>query len=98
MNFYEITREPEKALLISVDTGDFDAFDDEMYIPAEYTGKLCHTYIDEECGGEITDYQGHTASYYEKSYIHLDNEDYSLSIKDTFMDFITRIKERTDSI
>ena len=25
MDFYEITREPEKALLISVDTGDFDA-------------------------------------------------------------------------
>ena len=76
----------------------FDAFDDDMYIPAEYTGKLCHTYIDDECSGEITDYQGHTAAYYEKSFIHLDNEDYSLSISDQFLDLLTKIRERADSL
>lgn len=66
----------------------FEAFDNDLYIPGEKTGKLTHTYIDEEREGYITDYQGNRARYYEKSAIHLSPADYSLSISQMYLDFI----------
>ena len=35
----------------------FDMFNDELYIPAEETGKNTHTYIDEEMKIQSIDYQ-----------------------------------------
>ena len=69
----------------------FDMFDDNLTIPAGHTGKLTHTYIDDECSGYITDYQGHKGRYHELSYIHLEDQEYSLSITQTFKDFIYSI-------
>lgn len=66
----------------------FDFFDNDLYIPAEYTGKNTHTYIDEAISGTVTDYTGNTDSYYEKSFIHLEQADYSMSISDEYMDYI----------
>ena len=66
----------------------FEAFDNDLYIPGEKTGKLTHTYIDEEREGYITDYQGNRARYHEKSAIHLSPADYSLSISQMYLDFI----------
>lgn len=69
----------------------FEAFDDELTIPAGHTGKLTHTYIDEECSGEIIDYKGHLGRYHERSFIHLEDQEYNLGISQTFRDFITSL-------
>lgn len=58
----------------------FDGFTDELYIPPEYTGKNIHTYIDDEQRGKIMDYRGVISEYSEKSSIHLEAAEYSLSI------------------
>ena len=65
---------------------------DGLYIEKGATGKQIHTYVDSEIGGIITDYNGVTAEYHEKSYIHLDNSDYSLGMKQDFIEFVERIK------
>lgn len=69
----------------------FDAFDDKLVIPAGHTGKLTHTYIDDECSGKIIDYQGNVGRYSEKSFVHLEDQEYSLSINQVFKDFILSI-------
>ena len=69
----------------------FDVFDDKLKIPSGYTGKLTHTYIDEECSGEVTDYLGNTGRYDELSYIHLEDQEYELGINQMFKDYITSL-------
>lgn len=54
-------------------------------------GKQTHTYIDEEISGKITDYLGNTFQYYEKSYIHLEAADYTMSLSDAFCDYLFNI-------
>lgn len=71
----------------------FDAFNNELYIPPDYTGKNIHTYIDESQSGTVTDYQGHTAAYSEQSSIHLDSCDYHLSIAQTYINYLLEITE-----
>ena len=66
----------------------FDFFNDGMYIPREYCGKMTHTYIDDDIRGILIDYQGNSCEYYEKSFIHLENTDYSLSIPDLYLQYI----------
>lgn len=71
----------------------FENFDDDLYIPPEYTGKMTHTYIDEELHGTIKDYQGHIAEYHEKSCIHLSNAEYSLSLSDMYIKYLLNYQE-----
>lgn len=66
----------------------FDAFSNELYVPADYTGKNTHTYIDEPLDGLLTDYLGNTAEFHELSCIHLSKSDYSLSISQEYLDYI----------
>lgn len=70
----------------------FDIFDDELTIPKEYTGKLTHTYIDNEKEGHITDYKGNTIHYKSLSGIHLEKADYNLSITSQYIDYILGVK------
>ena len=72
--------------------GVFQHFNNGLYIEKGATGKQIHTYVDSEIGGIITDYNGVTAEYHEKSYIHMDNSDYSLGMKQDFIEFVERIK------
>ena len=72
--------------------GVFDAFDDELYIPPENTGKNTHTYIDEPVSGEITDYTGITEKYYESSGVHLEAADYSLSMHVAYLNYIKGVR------
>lgn len=58
----------------------FKFFDDGMTIPPDHTGKSTHTYIDERMDGIITDYTGQTAEYHELSGIHLQAQEYKLTI------------------
>ena len=67
-------------------------FDDEMYIPAEYTGKNVHTYIDYETKGELTDYLGVTASYHEYSGVHLEPVEFTLSLTANFADYVLGLR------
>ena len=69
----------------------FEVFDDKLKIPSEYTGKLTHTYIDEKCSGEVTDYLGNTGRYDELSYIHLEDQEYELGINQMFKDYISSL-------
>ena len=69
----------------------FDYFRNDMYIPPDYTGKLTHTYIDEEKTGQITDYTGYTYVYDELSSVHLSKQDYSLSISREFADYLSSL-------
>lgn len=71
----------------------YDNFTDELYIPKGYTGKLVHTYIDEETQGEVTDYNGLKGYYHELSSVHLEEGDYSLSISDEFVNYMLEIQE-----
>lgn len=66
----------------------FEFFKHGLYIPAEYTGKNTHTYIDDLREGIISDYTGKTAEYHEKSGIHLEPADYTLSITGGYHDFL----------
>lgn len=66
----------------------FDMFDDDLYIPPEYTGKNIHTYNDDEFICLLTDYLGNTAEVHEYSSIHLAPADYHLGIDAEFLKLI----------
>ena len=74
----------------------FKNFNDSLYIPPEHTGKNTHTYIDEEQTGHVTDYQGNTAEYIEKSCVHLTGADYSFSLSSDYIKYLLSIQ--TDEI
>lgn len=71
----------------------FELFDDELYVPAEHTGKNTHTYIDYETEGDITDYMGNPGHYHELSSVHLEGADYSLSLADAYINYIMGLRE-----
>ena len=71
----------------------FEAFDEDMYIPPEYTGKMIHTYIDYEQSGVLVDYYGESYNFYERSGTHLDNTHYDLSLSSKYKRFLLGIKE-----
>lgn len=72
----------------------FDKFNDSMYIPKGWTGKMLHTYIDEPTSGVVTDYQGHTTEFHELSSIYMEEADYTLSIGAQYASFLLGIREK----
>lgn len=73
----------------------FDAFDDNLEIPCEYTGKLTHTYIDDIKEGVLIDYMGNPCEYKELSAIHLEKAPFSMSIDKRYVDYIRGYREKT---
>ena len=73
--------------------GIWAAFSDELYIPPEYSGKQTHTYIDDPRDGVVVDYLGEAAAYHEKSCIHMEAADYSLSISREYRDFLIGLED-----
>lgn len=71
----------------------FEYFNNNMSIPAEYTGKLTHTYIDNELRGICVDYLGNTGEYYEKSAVHLSESPYKMGMTQELLDYISNIQE-----
>ena len=71
----------------------FEHFEDGLTIPREYSGKMTHTYIDEEQNGLIVDYLGNRYIYKELSSVHLENVEYSLSLSERYVEFLLGIKE-----
>lgn len=74
----------------------FDEFKEGLYIPPKYTGKLTHTYIDEEKEGYIEDYLGRTEYYHELSAVHLEPAEYTLSMNELFLNYLLGIEDRTN--
>ena len=66
----------------------FDFFNDKMYIPSDKTGKMTHTYLDNESVYNVTDYMGETIKVVSLSGVHLGNCDFTLSISDQFTKFL----------
>ena len=71
----------------------FTIFEEELYIPKEKTGKLTHTYIDEEIKGTIKDYLGTPCAFHELSAVHLEPADYKLDLTQEFIDYIFEMQE-----
>lgn len=70
-----------------------EEFKDDLVIPAENSGKLTHTYIDEEQSGTFIDYQGNEQTFDELSSVHLEGAEYHLSVTDEFTEFCKTMKE-----
>lgn len=70
----------------------FNAFTDELSIPAQYTGKNTHTYIDTRRTGVLIDYMGTPGQYDELSAVHLEESDYSLSMAREYLRYIADIE------
>ncbi len=66
----------------------FIGFTDQLFIPAEYTGKQTHTYIDVPREGTICDYTGQWGRYEELTGIHLESAEYRLSVSQQYKDYI----------
>lgn len=66
----------------------FDMFTNNLYIPANETGKNTHTYLDTEKQANVTDYMGNTRHVISKSAVHLSKTDFTLSISRGFLDFL----------
>lgn len=73
--------------------GVFEAFTRHLEIPKGRTGKLTHTYIDQEWEGDILDYLNIPFHYYEKSAIHLEPASFRISMLDAFWDYVEGIKQ-----
>lgn len=71
----------------------FEAFTRHLEIPKGRTGKLTHTYIDQEWEGDILDYMNIPFHYYEKSAIHLEPASFKISMLDAFWDYIEGVKQ-----
>ena len=71
----------------------FDMFNDNLYIPANETGKNTHTYIDEEMKIQSIDYQGNVEDIFIPSCIHLGKCEFTLSISKQYAKFLKDFKE-----
>lgn len=72
--------------------GSFEAFKNELTIPAEYTGKLTHYYLDDKMQGEVTDYLGKTITYTCMSGIYLEKASYKFSIESEYLDYLRSLR------
>lgn len=66
----------------------FAMFNDELYIPADRTGKMTHTYIDEYLEFWVKDYQGNDSFIQVESGIHLENCEFTLNISKQYAEFL----------
>lgn len=66
----------------------FQLFNDEMTVPAAYTGKLTHTYIDDPVQALVTDIDGNRVEVNPLSGIHLAPTEFTLSISKMYNQFL----------
>ena len=69
----------------------FNIFNDNLYIPADKTGKMTHTYIDSEKEMFVVDYDGVEERVLTLSGIHLEPCDFTLSISEQYNQFLRAI-------
>lgn len=66
----------------------FDNFKIGLAVPAEYTGKLEHTYCSEELELTVTDYKGITATFKTYGGVHLAPAEFTMSIANEYEEFL----------
>ena len=71
----------------------FEAFNDGLVIPAGASGKLTHTYLDDDQEGILTDYLGVPGLYHEKSAIHMEGASYEMDILAQYIDYLRGYQE-----
>lgn len=69
----------------------FNIFNDNLYIPADKTGKMTHTYIDSEKEMFVVDCDGVQERVLTLSGIHLEPCDFTLSISEQYNQFLRAI-------
>lgn len=74
----------------------FDNFDDDLRVPAPYSGKMTHTYIDEPRDGFLVDWKGVECEYNELSGVHLENADYKMSLAENYLEYLKGIKQHEE--
>lgn len=70
----------------------FESFNSSLYIPADFTGKMTHTYIDEPTEGTFKDYTGKEQHYSELTAVHLEKVDYSMDMSREYADYLAGIQ------
>lgn len=66
----------------------FMRFDFGLSVPEEHSGRLVHSYIDDETSGVFVDRDGVPYKYYEKSSIHMEGTTYEFSISGEFNKYL----------
>lgn len=62
-------------------------FNETMEIDSKHSGRLTHAYCDYEIAGSVIDYTGRRGNYYEKSFVHLSESDYNMSVATNFIEY-----------
>lgn len=81
---------------ISSQKDPFLFFSDGMEIDRKHSGKLTHTYLDDEMQGTLYDYTGRAMHYYERSAVHLEQSAYKMGLADEFKDFLKGLERDAD--
>lgn len=71
----------------------FDAFTNNLVIPADFTGRKETVFIDKPTKGSIIDYTGQAFEYEERSSIYMESGEYSLSLSDQYIKFLKGFRE-----
>lgn len=71
----------------------FNHFNSGLVIPAENTGKLTHTYIDDKRSGKVTDYFGVEVEFEEESAVHFEQCAYEFNLSPAYIDYLMGIRE-----
>ena len=88
---YEV--KPDGIYLQDTDDEVFNMFDDDLVIPAEYTGKMAHKYINKHQVFEVVDYLGEGTTVEEMGGCYLEPVEYSLSMTEEYIKFVLDVKE-----
>ena len=73
--------------------GIFKHFNEDLVIPAEYTGKLTHYYLEGQYSGEVADYKGEIVKYNCKSGVYLEKTSYSFSLEAAYLSYLKEVQE-----
>ena len=94
-NYYLTVAGVNKALardyLVKVCDDPLDGLHDGLCVPAEYSGRLTLTYIDEPVSGEVRDYLGNIGEFSELSCIHMEPSSYELTLSDEYKAFLNKM-------
>lgn len=71
----------------------FEMFDDGLTVPADNSGRLVLTYIDDETEGDIVDMNGVPYHYHELSSVHMEKSEYTLSMAEDFIELLQSMEE-----
>lgn len=66
----------------------YKIFNNHLSVPADYTSKLTHTYIDDAKSFLVKDYQGHVTRVTALSSVHLEKSSFTLSLSEEYQNFL----------